>query len=444
MYNLLMSGGDDTWDTGKADFDRSRFLEYTEKALAARFRSLDDTALAELMSYPALFSYEKPEDRPARIGWITDVERQQRLLKIQFHFDERFDPLEPGTMLKLLGSLDIQKFEVHRYHWAVKEVDLIEVLTNAGLLLSARKMRSTDFQFSRQTVLKASMIHKSMSHADLDTFILELGVNEINAGRDRGSRQVRAVGLAEYAVDNADQLTAGGHPLGYVVVESAARIDAQYPEGVLFDVDNATRQQFWSSLERDGYMLRDGHLETLAKASTAVASRAAANIERVTAPMPAIPKATGRASAENPKVFIVHGRDEGTKTDVARFIERLGLDAVILHEHANRGRTLTNKFMEVASEAAFAVVLITPDDVGGLSQDALRARARQNVIFELGFFIGLLGSHKVCALVKGDVERPSDFEAVVYISYGDGTAWRADLARELREAGIAFDPHKVF
>jgi predicted nucleotide-binding protein len=86
---------------------------------------------------------------------------------------------------------------------------------------------------------------------------------------------------------------------------------------------------------------------------------------------------------------------------VARFLEQLGLEAVILHEQANKGRALITKFHEVASDIGFAVVLMTADDVGGLRESGQQqARARQNVIFELGFFIGALGPDRVAALTS--------------------------------------------
>ena len=87
---------------------------------------------------------------------------------------------------------------------------------------------------------------------------------------------------------------------------------------------------------------------------------------------------------------------------------------------------------------------MTPDDVGGLAGGTQNVRARQNVIFELGFFIGKLGASRVCALVSGDIEKPSDFDAVVYVQYGSNNGWKTELARELRQAEIRFDPNRVF
>jgi predicted nucleotide-binding protein len=94
--------------------------------------------------------------------------------------------------------------------------------------------------------------------------------------------------------------------------------------------------------------------------------------------------------------------------------------------------------------ASFAVVLITSDDEGGLSGEPPRERARQNVVFELGFFIGKLGAARVAPLVKGDVEKPSDFDGVGYIALDPNGAWKGLLARELKVAKIPFEADKVF
>jgi predicted nucleotide-binding protein len=139
------------------------------------------------------------------------------------------------------------------------------------------------------------------------------------------------------------------------------------------------------------------------------------------------------------KIFIVHGHDGTPKAEVARFIEKVGLEAVILHERPNKGRTLITKFQEEAGTAEFAVVLMTPDDLGkAAAATDLNARARQNVVFELGFFIGKLGPERVAALVKGDVEKPSDFDGVFYISLYCGV-WQKMLGQELQAAGYEID-----
>ncbi len=150
------------------------------------------------------------------------------------------------------------------------------------------------------------------------------------------------------------------------------------------------------------------------------------------------------ASANN-KIFLVHGRDEAAKNEVALFLRTLGLDPIILHLRPNGGRHLLTKFREESEGANFAVVLMTPDDVGGIAGvDAdVQPRARQNVVFELGFFIGKLGPAHVAALLKSTVEKPSDFDGIAYIPYGPGTSWKTELAREMHHAKIPFDTTAV-
>jgi predicted nucleotide-binding protein len=139
------------------------------------------------------------------------------------------------------------------------------------------------------------------------------------------------------------------------------------------------------------------------------------------------------------KVFIVHGHDEGARESVARFLEQLGFEAIILHEQANQGRTIIEK-IETHGEVGFAVILLTPDDIGGImNSDDLQPRARQNVLLELGYFIGRLGRARVCALKRGDIEVPSDFGGVVYEPFDAGGAWKQALSRELQAAGFDID-----
>jgi predicted nucleotide-binding protein len=145
------------------------------------------------------------------------------------------------------------------------------------------------------------------------------------------------------------------------------------------------------------------------------------------------------------KVFIVHGHDNEIKTSVARLVEGLGLNAVILHEQTDGGKTIIEKLETLSASAAYAVVLLTPDDFGHVKNkpDASRARARQNVILELGLFIGLIGRARVCALVKGDLERPSDLDGVVYTPIDDGGSWKYKLAKEMQAAGLKVDMNEV-
>lgn len=117
---------------------------------------------------------------------------------------------------------------------------------------------------------------------------------------------------------------------------------------------------------------------------------------------------------------------------------------IILHEQPNQGRTVIEKF-EGSADVDFAVVLLTPDDVGHIADgsDEPKPRARQNVIFELGYFVGRLGRSRVCALHKGGVEILSDYDGVIYVSMDDPQGWRLLLAREIKAAGIDVDLNRA-
>lgn len=124
--------------------------------------------------------------------------------------------------------------------------------------------------------------------------------------------------------------------------------------------------------------------------------------------------------------FIVHGHDDKTKLEVKNYLQnRLHLpEPIILHEQPNLGRTLIEKFEDLSATADVAFVLLTPDDliIPAKSSDAEKRRARQNVILELGFFLGLLGrrSGRVFLMYKGQLELPSDLSGVVYLDIGKG------------------------
>ncbi|WP_139835557.1 TIR domain-containing protein [Thalassospira sp. MCCC 1A01428] len=144
------------------------------------------------------------------------------------------------------------------------------------------------------------------------------------------------------------------------------------------------------------------------------------------------------------KVFVVHGHDVSAKSEVARFIERIGFEAIILHEQANEGKTIIEK-IERYSDVGFGIVLYTPCDLGASSKDKgnMNFRARQNVVFEHGFLIGKIGRSNVCALVKGDIEKPNDISGVVYVDFGEGEAWKYQLAKEMKKSGYDVDLNKI-
>jgi predicted nucleotide-binding protein len=152
-----------------------------------------------------------------------------------------------------------------------------------------------------------------------------------------------------------------------------------------------------------------------------------------------------RRDSHTKTVFIVHGHDESLKNAVKQFLSQLGLRPVILHELPNRGRTIIEKFID-HSDVAFAVVLLTPDDKGGSStgpRQKLRYRARQNVILELGYFLGRLGRANVAAIYDKNVEMPSDYEGVLFLPFDERGRWRRQLVKELKAAKLPIDVNQL-
>jgi predicted nucleotide-binding protein len=149
---------------------------------------------------------------------------------------------------------------------------------------------------------------------------------------------------------------------------------------------------------------------------------------------------SGTAAVISGKVFLVHGHDRELKEAVARFLQHIGLQPIILHEQPNAGRTVIEKF-EVASDVGFAVILLTPDDTCAPSTklSETSARARQNVVLELGYFMGKLSRNRVCALYKPPTELPSDIHGIAYVEVDEAGAWKTKLAQELVEAGLTID-----
>lgn len=160
-------------------------------------------------------------------------------------------------------------------------------------------------------------------------------------------------------------------------------------------------------------------------------------------PEPVHKSATRKPSLANKRVFIVHGHDELTKRKIERFVEKLGYEAVILHQMASQGMTIIEK-IEANTDVGFAIVLYTGDDLGNAEAAAakgeLKARARQNVVFEHGYLIAKLTRAHVVPLVSVEVELPSDISGMVYV---DDVNWQFEIAKEMKAAGYAVDLNKL-
>lgn len=152
--------------------------------------------------------------------------------------------------------------------------------------------------------------------------------------------------------------------------------------------------------------------------------------------------------SQNRNIFIVHGHNNEMKLEVANILTRLDFDPIILHEQASKGKGVLEKFIE-SSEVGFAIVLLSGDDYGYAKNDTdseKKLRARQNVILELGYFIGKLGRERVLALndKTSNLEIPSDFVGVMYTTYESNGNWQTELIKELHAAGYDVDANKLY
>jgi len=245
------------------------------------------------------------------------------------------------------------------------------------------------------------------------------------ATKDKGDRgeirvllsQLQTIGWVEFkraAFSNYLRLTAAGQEL----------LDLIRDEGAY--------SQLKQQLETGGNTVDLAELKVrlvMSKGSRTLAAPSAPSASPLFAP-----------ASHRPKIFLAHGHDVDTRQQVTVFLERQGIDVIALDEQHNAGKTVIEKF-EDNSDVDYAVVLMTGDDVGGKTEQELRRRPRQNVVFELGFFMGRLKRDRVCALKGGDVELPSDIGGMVWLSF-EGK-WRKDLAIELEKAGYPIDWRKL-
>lgn len=147
---------------------------------------------------------------------------------------------------------------------------------------------------------------------------------------------------------------------------------------------------------------------------------------------------------DNRKVFVVHGHNEALRIKVANVLSKLGLEPIVLRDEPNKGRTIIEKFEENA-DVGFAVILLTADDKGydKTKPEEIADRARQNVILELGYFIGRYGRDRLMAICEPSVERPGDISGVVYTDATNEAYWVFELVKELKAAGYNVDANKL-
>ena len=149
----------------------------------------------------------------------------------------------------------------------------------------------------------------------------------------------------------------------------------------------------------------------------------------------------GKNRTSNNKVFIVHGHDGELKEKVARRLEQQGIEAIILSEQVNRGRTIIEK-LEAYSDVNVAIILFTQDDLGVAQEEKgnEKYRARQNVVFEAGYFMGYLGRENIIMIADENVEIPGDLSGMVYTTRD---SWEFEMLKELNAAGMKVNMNKL-
>lgn len=207
----------------------------------------------------------------------------------------------------------------------------------------------------------------------------------------------------------------------------------------LYGYNHAAYNSFWSDIVKE---------------QKADISRQVAYLQGFIERLDLIPCSAPDAQKENPvavsenKVFVVHGHGERLKIETARTLELMGLKAIILHEQEDMGNTIIEKFEANAMDVGFAVVLLTADDFGFSKKDAQKAktegkevdptpRARQNVVFEMGYFMGKLDRAHVFLLLEDGVDKPGDLDGIVYQKVDSEGIWKMKLAKRLKAVGYS-------
>lgn len=391
VYSLIVSGQFEEWEGRTFRFDASRFLEYTSDLIKQQLRPLSIEAIECLKSWPCVLIQEGRAEETVRIARITELRDLGRELRVTVDLCPSDAPILNDHLWRVREDLDIEQFEFSRNHWAVKERDLFSVLRVAEHPCTVSSVGHFEEKLlpapTRASLISARNIISEWSHTEIDDLLLEAGVADLSAGRALGSRRDRANAIIQFAIENAEAVTAENSLLSAYLVRRAS---------VGREVEEET---------------------PLAPTHVAPGTRA-------------IPRAESADRAPN-RVFLVHGQNEAARTEVVSFLESLGLVGIVLHEQPNMGRHLLTKFIQEADLVTFAVVLMTDDDVGSVKGGKAAPRARQNVILELGYFLAHLGQARVCALITSGLETPSDFDGIVYIRMDDEDRWKKELKREL-------------
>jgi predicted nucleotide-binding protein len=289
-------------------------------------------------------------------------------------------------------------------------------------------------RISRQLILAAVDILKALGHSGFDRLALEWDIQD-QLPPGTGSLAVKATQLAAIVFQNSDRLTPEGDRFDMAVLSRASLVNLKYPKGNGIPNVSAEDRAYF-----DG--LYDKYLQQSLTSATYELLQDLGQIPSEVSELDSDENSSVATEVVEEKlsrkIFVVHGRDEGVREMVARFLERAKFDPIVLLEQANAGMTIIEK-IEAHSNVQVAVVLLTPDDEGGLKGGSQMPRVRQNVLLELGYFVGKTGRQKTIAFMKGEVDVPTDFAGVVWTPLDEHGAWKQRLLKELSAMGFVVD-----
>ena len=391
LYSLLVGTEPSGSETEDYHVSSSRFLEYTSGTIAPQFSGFSIEGRVTLVSWPCLCMAEGRGEEKVIVGQITAIDPGGATVVATVKAIDTDPPLTNDSIWRLREALDIEQFEFHRHHWAIKERDLLGILAGAGVAFDPKELsrfgRLPMPAPLRKDLLQAKQVIGDWGHTEITDLILEAGISDLTLPPGI-SRRDRANAILQYIFEHPSAVTAEGSLLSAFFARKAGLAPGAPPEPP--------------------------------------------------APAPAVPHKLPAAADRraSDRVFVVHGTKAEVRTAVVEFLRRHGLQGIVLNEQPNMGRHLLTKFIQEAALTTFAIVLLTDDDVGGKVGEELAPRARQNVILELGYFLSHLGQHRVCALKTPGLQTPSDFDGIVYIAMDEAGKWQDELYRELVAAEL--------
>lgn len=296
-------------------------------------------------------------------------------------------------------------------------------------------------------------------------------IAQINLQKERGNKLLEQVKKMHVGRNYyGDGIAVFGAPrMYYTPREELEPIKAEYESWKLYvhDFLNTVLERDddfvkeWDSCLRKPYLNNVSDKDWYSKEINKALSKLDSFIQRIgfrfkeKADKSGILSRTVNSMNETNKIFIVHGHNEEMKQVVARVVTRLGLEPIILHEQANEGKTIIDKFEANAENTFFAIILLSGDDLAasvseleGLEDEEIRSklekRARQNVVFEMGYFAGKLGRSHMFYLLQNGVSKPGDLDGLVYTPFDapEGT-WKFELAKELKVCGYNVDANQL-